>query len=117
MGAPTEHFFAELTDRRFEPALRPFSGTVLFELRQDSGVDRYFLTIDKGQLAVSRDGMDPDCTLRADTATFDALATGALNPVQALLRGLIEIDGQGILMAALRRVFPASGKAPRARSA
>ncbi len=107
MGEPTEHFFAELSERGRVPALEPFSGSVLFELRDGEHTERYFLTITRGEMSVAREGVNSDCILRTDVGCFDAIAAGELNAVQAVLRGLVDIEGQGILLAALRRLFPA----------
>ncbi len=107
MGRPTEHFFAELSEQGRVPGLEPFSGSVLFELKHGEHTERYFLTITKGVMSVARQGADPDCTLRTDASSFDAIAAGELNAMQAVLRGLVDIEGQGILLAALQRLLPA----------
>jgi putative sterol carrier protein len=106
MGKPTEHFFAELSKRGHVPGLEPFNGSVLFELEHGEHTERYFLTITKGVMSVARDGANPDCILRTDASSFDAIAAGELNAMQAVLRGLVDIEGQGILLAALQRLFP-----------
>ncbi len=106
MGKPTEDFFAELGKRGRVPALEPFSGSVLFELQDGGHTERYFLTITRGVMSVARDGANPDCVLRTDASSFDAIAIGELNAMQAVLRGLVDIEGQGILLAALQRLLP-----------
>lgn len=122
MGEDTERFFVDLEARGRVPELEPFNGSVLFELRDGKRTDRYFLTMTKGAMSVGRHGGEADCTLRTDVATFDAIAAGELNAMQALLRGLIDIEGRGILVAALQRLFPGgapaeTGKAGYARRA
>jgi len=106
MGRPTERFFAELGKRGHVPGLEPFSGSVLFELKHGEHTERYFLTITKGVISVAREGVNPDCTLRTDASSFDAIAAGKLNAMQAVLRDLVDIEGQGILLAALQRLLP-----------
>ncbi len=105
MGEATERFFAELSERGSVPALRPFSGSVLFELKDGEHTERYFLTIDKGEMRVAREGADPECILRTDAGSFDAIAAGELNALQALLLCLVDIEGRGILVAVLQRLF------------
>ncbi len=105
MGEPTERFFAELSERGSVPALKPFSGSVLFELNDGEHTERYFLTIRKGKMRVAREGVDPECILRTDAGSFDAIAAGELNALQALLLCLVDIEGRGMLVAVLQRLF------------
>jgi putative sterol carrier protein len=105
MGEPTERFFAELSERGSVPALKPFSGSVLFELNDGEHTERYFLTIRKGEMRVAREGADPECILRTDAGSFDAIAAGELNALQALLLCLVDIEGRGMLVAVLQRLF------------
>ena len=51
-----------------------------------------------------------DCVVRADSSVFDGIASGEMNPVAALLRGAIAVEGDPELLILLRRLVPASGR-------
>ena len=64
------------------------------------------LTVDKGDVAVSRKNVRADCTLRADKAVFDQVASGKMNAMAATLRGDIAIDGDSELLVPFQRLLP-----------
>ena len=49
-----------------------------------------------------------DCVLSADIATVDAILTGKMNAMAAVLRGALEVEGKVVLLTALQRLFPGS---------
>jgi putative sterol carrier protein len=50
--------------------------------------------------------------LGADIATFDAILTGRMNAMAAVLRGALVLQGKVVLLTALQRLFPGSCEAP-----
>ena len=66
MSDATEQFFEELGQRGYEPLVAKFSGRVRFDVVDGRRTYRWLVAIDKGDLAVSREGGDGDCTIRAD---------------------------------------------------
>jgi hypothetical protein len=81
-------------------------------------VERWSVSVDKGDVAVSQRRIKSDCTVRGRKSLFDDIAGGRENALAALLRGAIEIDGEPSLLARFQRLFPgpprtdASGKKP-----
>jgi putative sterol carrier protein len=118
MTDATAEFFDDLAQRGHEPMLRNASGTMRFDIANGKKTETWFVTIDKGDLAVSRSGGASDSTLVADRALFDRLARGNASAVAAVLRGTLTIDGDWRLLVLFRRILPGSStaKPPSAKS-
>ena len=110
---PTAEFFGGLVEHQPDPLLEKANGTIRFDLRDGKRVDRWLVSLDNGEVTVSRANGDADCVVRAEKALFDEIASGRANGTAARLRGAMTIDGDVELIVLLRRVFPG----PRARSA
>jgi putative sterol carrier protein len=107
MTDATTEFFQGLATRGHEPVLAKATGTLRFDLR-DGGAraERWLITIDKGDVAVSHKNAKADCVVRADRALFEGIANGESNAMAAFLRGAVEIDGDRGLLLAFQRAFP-----------
>jgi putative sterol carrier protein len=103
---PTTEFFGRLAQRGHEPMLEAAQGTFRFELADGKRVERWYLTVEKGDIAVSHKNAAADCTVRADKALFDGVASGEVNAVAAVLRGAVKLEGDWELMVSLQRLFP-----------
>jgi len=101
-----EAFFAELGERGHEPLLEKARGTLRFELKRGKQVDRWFVTIDKGAVSVSRRNTSADCVLRAPRELFDGLVRGEVNAMAAVLRGALEFEGDPGLLVVFQRLLP-----------
>jgi putative sterol carrier protein len=102
----TEGFFAKLAQRGHEPVLEKVSGTVRFDLATGEHFDHWLVTIDKGDLSVSRDDVEADCVARLDRAVFDEIVTGRVHAMAALLRGEAAVEGQSELIVRIQRLMP-----------
>ena len=115
---PTRRFFDELSQRGQEPLLRKLSGSVRFDIVDGKRVHRRYVTVDKGQISVSGSGSGGQSVIRADRAVFGQIATGELNPVAALLRGELAMEGDWRLLVLVQRLFPGPpAKKPSRRAA
>ena len=86
----------------FQPALNQ-----LLRLGPDGAIrSRWIVTVEKGDLSVSRGNGHADCVVRAQKALFDRIAAGKVNAVAAVLRGDLEIDGDWRLLVWMQRLFP-----------
>ena len=112
MTDPTTEFFEELRARGHEPRVRQATGTLRFELKRGRTIDRWLVSIAKGDVTVVHRGGPADCIVRADRALFDRLASGELNGVAAVLRGELVAEGDLKLLVLFQRLFP--GKPPTA---
>ena len=106
MKDPTAQFFEELGQRGHEPLLGNASGTMRFDIANGKSAEHWFVSIDKGKLAVSQSSAAADCTLGASKALFDQLAVGKGSPVAAVLRGTLSIEGDWRLLVLFRRILP-----------
>ena len=87
MTDATVQFFDALVARGHEPQLERATGTVRFDLRDGKKIERWFVSIVKGDLAVSRRNVRADFVVSTDKAVFDDIANGKTNAMAALLRG------------------------------
>ena len=112
MANELEEFTAQLGYRGHVALLESTSGTVLVELDDDGRRERWYVTVKRGDVSLSKSlpkgASAPDCTLRTTTATFKAIRTGQLNLLAAILRGLLDIKGKVALMVALQGLFDPS---------
>ena len=103
---PTADFFADLGRRGQEPLLRSATGSARFEVVDANRTERWLVTIDKGEISVSRRNSAADCVLRADKASFDRVVVGELNFMAAALRGEVAVQGDPRLLVLVQRLFP-----------
>ena len=109
-------FFAELGQRGHEPLLENASGSVRFDVTDGKRTERWLLTIEKGDLAVSRKNAAADCVVRADRAAFERAVEGKFNLMAAALRGEFTIGGDARLLVLLQRLFPRPSRRRRRAS-
>ena len=114
MPDQTDAFFEKLAKPRHVKLLEGRSGTLLVEVGngEKAEADRWYVTLHKGDVSVSRTGKDPDAVLRASRDTVNAILTGRMNAMAATLRGLADVEGRGDLLIALQSLFkPSQGAA------
>jgi SCP-2 sterol transfer family len=117
-GDATTEFFDGLAQRGYEPLVRKLNGAVRFEIADGKRVERRYVTVDKGHVSVSGRGSGGKTVVRADRAVFGRIASGELNPVAAVLRGDLAIEGDWRLLVLVQRLFPGPPRArPRRRTA
>jgi putative sterol carrier protein len=110
---PTTRFFEALAAHSHEPLLRKATGSTRFDLVAGRKIDRWLVTVDKGDIAVTHQLGEADCVIRADKAVFDKVAAGKLNAVAAVLRGDLQVEGDWRLLVRMQRLFP--GRRPTRR--
>jgi putative sterol carrier protein len=107
MTDATAEFFGGLAEHGHEQLLEKAQGTLKFELADGKRVDRWLLSIDNGDVTVSRKGSGTaDCTVRAKKELFDGIAGGKVNAMAAVLRGELTIVGNAELIVLVQRLFP-----------
>ena len=112
-----EAFFEELASRGHEPLLRKVTGSARFDVSDRKRTERWSLTIDKGDIRVSRKNAAADSVVRADKASFERAVVGDLNLMAAVLRGEVVVQGDPRLLVVIQRLFPRpSGRRPRRKS-
>lgn len=99
-------FFGELERRGHEPLLGNASGTIRFDLGRGGRTSRWHVSVEKGDVAVSRRNARADTVVRMDTSLFDDLTRGRANATAAVLRGEIAVEGDPGLLVSFQRLFP-----------
>lgn len=116
MGTTTRTFFDRIADQEFDARLGSARGTMRFDVGEGKSAEHWFVTLDRGAITVA-DAGDADCVVAADTATFDQIAEGRLNPTTAALRGLVRLEGEIDLLYYFQRLFPALPNGGRSAAA
>ena len=98
--ARIDAFFDRLANRGHVPLLDHVSGTLEFDI---DGADRRWMTIDRGNLVVSRDAVPPDCVLICDPDAFIRIISGEQNLVAAAMRGSVRVAGNLALGLGIQR--------------
>ena len=112
-----EAFFEELASRGHEPLVRKVTGSARFDVGDGKRTERWSVTIDKGEIRVSRKNAAADAVVRADKASFERAVVGDLNLMAAVLRGEVVVEGDPRLLVVIQRLFPRpSGRRPRRKS-
>lgn len=106
MTSATGAFFDDLARRGYEPSLANEQGRLRFELVDGLCTQHWMVTVDDGDVAVSREEADADGVFRADLALFDRAARGEENPMTAMLRGEVSVDGNLELILQVIRLLP-----------
>ena len=110
MANVTTEFFDELGRRQHDPRLIKANGTLRFELKDGSRINRWVVTIRKGDISVSRAGREADAIVRGDRATFERILAGEANAMSTALRGELAFEGDPELIVLFQRLFPGSPK-------
>ena len=106
MSDSTEAFFGELERRGHESLIGKFSGRVRFDLHDGERTERWLMTIERGDVKISRGNSVAACTITADKTLFDRIVRGEENAMAAVLRGALVCKGDVDLLLAIQRLFP-----------
>jgi hypothetical protein len=117
MADATAEFFETLARRGHEPLLGKARGTLRFELAGDRRTETWRVTVDSGDVAVSRSKAAADCVVRTEKMLFDAIVAGEANAMTALLRGALAYDGDPEILVRFHRLLSARARPPADRAA
>src|SRR5262245_60719316 len=104
MSDTTTQFFEQLGKRGHEPLLDHATGTIRFDIRNGKRTERWFVSVQKGDIAVSHGNGAADAVVTADSELFESLATGKENAMAAMLRGAMVAEGRVQLLAQFQRL-------------
>jgi hypothetical protein len=105
-ASDTEEFFRRLQERGHEPILKGDSGALRFDVDRSGTTERWFITVECGQVSVSHARGRADGVVKLDGDLFDQLVAGTANAVTAQLRGVLIAEGDLHLFMVFQRLFP-----------
>ena len=105
MTQPIAEFFGALAERR-QPLLATTTGTLRFDLEHGEGTDHWLVAVDRGELRVSGRNAKADCVVKTDRELFGRIMVGRVNPMTAMLRGVVGAQGDLTLLVRFQRLFP-----------
>ncbi|GAA1768591.1 SCP2 sterol-binding domain-containing protein [Luedemannella helvata] len=74
------------------PILRRASGTMRFDIEGENAIQRWLVTMNRGQISVKRSNAPANCVVRGDRAIIEKMINGELNPLAGMLRGLVQVE-------------------------
>jgi hypothetical protein len=114
MTNPTDEFFQQLGHRGHEPLVSRVAGAMRFDIMHRGETDSRCLKIDRGHITVCPDSGPADCIIRVERKVMDTIVTGQANPLAALLRGALSVEGNPEMLVIFQRLLPPPANARRA---
>jgi hypothetical protein len=106
VASASTDFLEGLGRRGYLPLLEQINGRLRLDLIDGQETDSWLVVVEHGNVRVSRGWQDADCVIYAERVFFDRIATGEANALAALLRGLIQIEGDLHLALSVGRALP-----------
>jgi putative sterol carrier protein len=111
--AEVAEFFDRLAERDHEPLLAKARGTARFDVSDGRRTERWLVTLDHGDVRVSRRNAAADMVVRADRPLFERIVQGKANALAAVLRGELSVEGSAELLVLFQRLLPRPSDAKR----
>jgi hypothetical protein len=106
MADPVTQFFAALDEPGHLATLDGDSAVIRFDVLDGKKVERWRVSIARGEVAVTHSADPADATVRIDRCHFEAMVTGHLNAQAAFLRGLFACEGSVGALMSFQRCLP-----------
>jgi hypothetical protein len=106
VGESTVRFFTDLASRGEHRLPETYNGTIRFDLADGETTDHWSVSIDHGNVTVSRSMDRADCVVHANRTLFDRLADGQETWAPMLFRGAYTVEGEVRLLTMFRRLLP-----------
>jgi hypothetical protein len=99
-------FFSCLTEPGHLATFESENATVRFDVKDGASVQRWHVTIHDGDVAVARRGGTADAVVTTGRPQLEAIVTGQVNAMAALLRGLLTCEGSMAALMMFQRCLP-----------
>jgi putative sterol carrier protein len=106
MKSSTAAFFDEIGRRGHEPLLERVRATVRFDVGDEASVDHRLLRIDRGDIRVTSEDVQADCTVIIGDELLDEIIHGRTGAMPAFLRGALLVEGNPEVLVLVQRLFP-----------
>ena len=106
MAEVLENFFGQIGSFGHQPLLAKADGTARFDVVDGKRIERWFLTLRKGHVTVSRKNAKADMVVQAPRPLLEQIIQGKANALAAVLRGELTIEGSTELLVIFQRLLP-----------
>jgi putative sterol carrier protein len=103
---PVTQFFAALDEPGHLAIFEGNSAGIRFDVLDGKKVERWHVSITRGDVAVTHNGGPADVTVRINRRHLEAMVTGHLNAQAAFLRGLFTCEGSVGALMMFQRCLP-----------
>jgi SCP-2 sterol transfer family len=103
---PVGQFFRMLAAPGHLTTFEGESAKLRFDVADGKRVDRWYLTVDDGDVTVTRRNSPAAVVVRIERPDFEAMVTGRRNAQAALLRGLMTVEGDIAALMMFQRCLP-----------
>jgi putative sterol carrier protein len=110
-SAPTapdaiSQFFADLAQPGHLATLESESASLRFDVKDGASVQHWYVTIHDGDVAVTRRDDPADAVVTADRPNLEAIMSGQMNAMAAVLRGILDCQGSMAALVMFQRCLP-----------
>jgi hypothetical protein len=99
-------FFADISTRGQIPILGSAEGTIRFDVSDTKSVERWYVTMSRGEVTVSHKSTKAVSVIHADRALLNEIVEGRRNAMAAVLRGALVVEGDLKPLILFTRLFP-----------
>lgn len=103
---PIEQFFAILAEPGRIPTFDGESASLRFDVGSGSGADHWYVQVSDGDVAVSQSTGPADAVAHIQREHMEAIVTGRMNAMAAVLRGLVPCEGSMSALIMFQRCLP-----------
>jgi alkyl sulfatase BDS1-like metallo-beta-lactamase superfamily hydrolase len=103
---PISQFFANLAAPGHLATFEGHSATLRFDVDDGGQVQHWYVAVNNGDVAVTRQNKGADAVIHVDRAPFEAIVTGRMNAMAALLRGVLTCEGSMAALMMFQRCLP-----------
>jgi putative sterol carrier protein len=98
--------FEAVGARGHEPQLEKTTAAIRFDFIDGKRTQHWLVTVDKGDIEVSRKRAPADLVIGCERALAERLFTGRANAMSAVLRGELTVEGSAELLVLVQRLLP-----------
>lgn len=103
---PVGRFFTELAEAGCVETFARECATLRFDVLHGNTVDHWHVTVNDGEMSVSRQEDHADAVVRIGQPDIEQIVTGRLNAQAAILRGLLTCEGDLAAVMMFQRCLP-----------
>jgi SCP-2 sterol transfer family len=103
---PISQFFTGLAQPGHLATFESESATLRFDVKGGPSVQRWHVTVDDGDVTITRRADPADAVVTAEAPQLEAIVTGRVNATAAVLRGLLDCQGSMAALIMFQRCLP-----------